>query len=463
MRRPDPALAAVIACVVLLGTASALSTPVGVDLDYTSDEPWHLSYVQSLAERGELPEEVGDGGWIQRKVDAVSTEQQVAETLSGVGYTEHHRVRVHPLWTPRTERRWRAANGGLSPDDRADGGGRNELAYMPPGYYAALVLPYELTGGTWFDRALVLRLVSTALIASAAALGWWLALALGLGRPAALVVAGVVGLNPHAIQLAGVVNPDAAILPLWTGALLAGTLLLTRGFSLGRAACLLAAAAALPLVKPVGIAVLPAAALALGLSLWRRLGRRAAVAMAGAAGAAFVALAVVATERVERPLVRGDESLTEMPAYLAQFYLPIDSFRDNLYVWNIVRVLAVGDHVPASLAPAVLALLTLAAAVWLAARPPAVPLAAAAFVGLASLTLLAGLHWNDYSSLLRGGGTFSQPRYFLPLVPGAALLLGAAAARLPPRHRGWAIAGLLALCAGASAAWVLERGEIAYA
>ena len=450
MRRPDPALAALLACIGLLGFASALSVPAGLTQSYAYDEGAHLAYVQSVAERGRAPAEDRPG----RHRDSVSTEQRVAERASGAA--------LHPLWTEAAERRWRAADARLGPEAREDGGGPNDVGYMPPGYYAALAVPYRLAGGSWFDRALALRLTSTLLVALAAALTWRLALALRLPRTGALAAAGVVGLNPHAIQLAGAVNPDAAVLALWTAVLLVGVRLLSDGGSGLRLASLAALVAALLAVKPIGLAILPAAVLAAVIVLRRR-GRRTALAMGAAAVLGVTALVVLATRRLERPLVSGDEALEEAPGYLLQFYTPFARPLADAPDWILAETVALGDSRGATLALAVLSLLAAAGAVIVLGSRRASSGPVVAFLVLAVAGLLAGIHWIELRSLTEGRGAFTSARYLLPATPVAALLVAAALGRMPPRWSASATAAVLAACAGGSAAWILERTEIAYA
>ena len=451
MRRPDPALAALLACIALLGLASALSVPAGLTESQAYDEGAHLAYVQSLAERGRAPAEDRAG----RYPDSISTEQRVAERASGSA--------LYPLWTEAAERRWRSAEAELGPDARGDGGGPNDVGYMPPGYYAALVAPYELAGGAWFDRALALRLTSTLLVALAAALAWRLALAVGLPRAGALAAAGVVGLNPHAIQLAGAVNPDAAVLALWTGVLLVGVRLLVDGSSLPRLALLGVLVAALLAVKPIGLAILPAVALVVILALRRSANPRAGMALGAAGLVGAAALTLLVTRRLERPLVSGDESLGEAPGYLVQFYTPLVAPLEDAPSWILAQTVALGDSRAASLALAVVCLLAAAGAVLVFRDRARVSWAVVAFLALAVAGLLAGVHWMELRALTEGRGAFAQPRYLLPAAPVLALLVAAALMRVPERWRGPAIAAVLALCAGGSIAWVLERAEMAYA
>ncbi len=63
-----------------------------------------------------------------------------------------------------------------------------------------------------------------------------------------------------------------------------------------------------------------------------------------------------------------------------------------------------------------------------------------AFFALVALTLVAGLHWQEYRLLLAGAGPFMQGRYLLPLVGLAGLVAAAALLALPERWRGRAVA-----------------------
>jgi hypothetical protein len=82
------------------------------------------------------------------------------------------------------------------------------------------------------------------------------------------------------------------------------------------------------------------------------------------------------------------------------------------------------------------------------------------FFALVAVALLGGLHWTEYRLLLAVGGPFSQGRYLLPLVPLAGLATAAALTLVPPRRRGAALCGGLAVLLAVqvlSLAVVLER------
>ena len=458
MRRVDRAFAGLLLCVLLVGVASALSTPITTQLDYGVDERWHLAIIQTLAEHGKLPER----RWAPPTADPRSTEQRLAERGSGVA-EPRIAERVHPLWTAAVERRWREADARLGEGAREDGSGPSPVRHIPPGYALVVAGPYAIAPGSWMDRALLVRLLSVLMAMVTTALAWQLARVAGLPRLGALLCAGVVGLNPHSVQLAGFVNPDNLVLPLWTAALLGGTLLLLRGLTWPRLLAFALPVLALPLVKQTGVVMLPAALFVVAVAVRRRYGARGLVTVLAAAGVLALALGVLLATKTVRYIVEEPEPLWELPGFLLQFYTPFARPFAFMPRWEVTRLIAVHRDVAASLAPAVLTLLTLGAGAWLFRLRASVQRALLAFYGLTAVGLVAGMHWVGYLQAVENHRVFDQPRYFLPLVPLAGLVLGAAAARLPERMRAPAVAVVLALCAGGSVAWVLTRAEIGYA
>jgi hypothetical protein len=69
-----------------------------------------------------------------------------------------------------------------------------------------------------------------------------------------------------------------------------------------------------------------------------------------------------------------------------------------------------------------------------------------AFFAIAFVSLLAGLHWNEFKLMKEGGALVNQGRYLFPLVGLAGLAAAAALTAVPPRWRGPLLgAGLAAL------------------
>jgi hypothetical protein len=86
-------------------------------------------------------------------------------------------------------------------------------------------------------------------------------------------------------------------------------------------------------------------------------------------------------------------------------------------------------------------------ALW--TRRRRVDLAVLAFLALIPLTLVAGLHWQEYRLVVSGAGLFMQGRYLVPLVGLAGLVAAAALLAVPARRRptvlAVALSGLFAL------------------
>ena len=62
-------------------------------------------------------------------------------------------------------------------------------------------------------------------------------------------------------------------------------------------------------------------------------------------------------------------------------------------------------------------------------------LAIVAFMAVAALSLLAGLHWIEYKSIQTDGVIFNQGRYLLPLLPLLGVSAAASLSLLPERWR----------------------------
>jgi hypothetical protein len=277
----------------------------------------------------------------------------------------------------------------------------------------------------------------------------------------------------------------------WSIALWLGVRLLRRGPSPGRAAALLAAVGVACVVKATSYALVPAALLALGVSLWRggKLSLRGRAVTAGAAAAGLVATLGVWIA-VARALHRaaaaqvGEVSngaaatlnLREFASYLWQFYLPRLPFQSpfplrstTLPAYDIWFKQAWGSFgwLEVNFPPAVYVVLlvgsvAVAAAalvgLWRARRR--VDRAVLAFLALAGLVLLAGLHWTEYRYLAARLGPFNSGRYLLPMIGVVGLVVAQAARVLRPAWRPGAIAaflGCLFVLDVASLLRVLER------
>ncbi|MCA1842303.1 MAG: hypothetical protein LC792_03760, partial [Actinobacteria bacterium] len=146
LRRPPGPLAAVLGAVLVIGLAWCLSVPAF----QAPDEASHVAYVQSIAERFELP----------RSGPAfASTEQQLAS--DAVNADQVAQVQdTKPDWSRAAYERWRRVQGTLPDGDRSNGGGSNPASGNPPLYYLLEAGLYHAAGGQFFDRLFVERLGS---------------------------------------------------------------------------------------------------------------------------------------------------------------------------------------------------------------------------------------------------------------------------------------------------------------
>jgi 4-amino-4-deoxy-L-arabinose transferase-like glycosyltransferase len=461
--RPPAALIALLAVVAIVGVAWALVTPAF----QAPDENSHFGYVQTLAERFKLP------GRPDRP--PLSREQVVAGSLSNSDQTAQQ-LQARMEWSQAVYDRWRAQAARLPHDARTNGGGGNPASSNPPLYYLYEAIPYRIAeGGDLFARLTVTRLASVLWLLVTVAGVWLLAgEVFGRDRLAQLAAAGTAGLLPQVGFVSASLNPDAALYAFWSLALWLGVRLLRRGVSVGGTVALFAVVGAACVVKATSYALVPAAAFALAVALWRAHGRRvtAWIPTAVAAGAGLVATLGVwfviarlsgraAAAQVSDATGRSAGfNLRELGSYLWQFYLPKLPFQRSFPI--------PGDHLPVydvwlstswaafgwlevrfpGWVYVVFAVVTIAVAglalagVWRARRRA--DLAVVAFLALVALILLAGLHWTEYRMLASGQGPFNNGRYLLPLVGIAGLAVATALRWLRPAARSLGVAGTLA-------------------
>lgn len=328
-RRIPLPLLAVLLVVLVEGLAWTFMVPALQG----ADEGAHFSYVQQIADGPGIPWGKDNFGHLERDYPpSVSGEQRLAWRWAGLEPLRGNQA-ARPLWTDADEAIWRARADQLSDYYKTDAIGSSAWR-NPPLYYLSAAVPYEIAGGSFFDRLFALRLYNLVLLLGIVALTWLLAGELfGPRRALQTVASGAVALHPTLLDTMTRVTPDAlltliaaAVLylmavilrrgPQWRMVALLGVLLVAGGFTQPRA---------LSLVVPAGLAI--------GLAWWRRReraalagpgaaaapGRRAAWILAAlavaVAGVAFVALSLYAT-RIRVADVPGFWS------YLWQFYLP---------------------------------------------------------------------------------------------------------------------------------------------
>jgi 4-amino-4-deoxy-L-arabinose transferase-like glycosyltransferase len=455
LRRSPGPLAALLGVVVILGLAWSLFIPGG----QAPDEPSHLAYVQVLAERLRTPEPDNP----VRRERGYSTEQRLARDRAHEQW-QYAEPDVKSVWTPNTERRWRAEEARLGPEARSDGGGPNSAAGNPPLYYAYEALAYHADGGTWLDRLFAMRIWSALLLAGGVVATWLLAGELtGCNRLAQLVAAGVVGLQPMASFITASVNPDAGLIPLWAMTFWLGVRVLRGTGSRRLLAGLLGVTALALLTKASSLALLPAVAFVLGAVVrrglrGRTLGRWRVAGLAGGGVLVLGTTAAVAWSRLANALTFRPRDVVGFADYMWQAYFPNLPFQtpipnlaaaEGYEIWIRTGWAAFGwleiqfpDPVYWLLFAVSVALVVAGGlAVW-RGRFPLEP-AVIVFFAIAVLSLVLGLHWGEYRQFTIEGESFIQGRYLLPLLPLGGILTAAALANLPTRWRGLAAGAVL--------------------
>jgi 4-amino-4-deoxy-L-arabinose transferase-like glycosyltransferase len=465
--RPPAPLAALLGAVFALGLAWALVVPPF----QAPDEQSHFGYVQSLVSGPGLPGAAGH--------QAFSSEQLSAQDISNSDQTAAQ-IHVKPTWSAEEWERWQRLDAGAPQLSRGDGGGSgNPAGANPPLYYAYEAIPYAVfSGGDFFSRVTAMRIASVLWLLATVAGAWLLAGELfGHDRLLQLVSAGVAGLLPMATFVSAQIGPDTMMYALWTLALWLGVRILRRGATTGPTIALLGLVGLATVVKATSYALVPAAVLGLGVTLWRiRAERRRATRLAVGALAALVAPVVawfaiarlgghaVAAQLTDASSGDGSTNVRELASYLWQYYLPRLPFMDSIdptgggvpafqvfvkQSWGAFGWLEV--RFPDGLYTwfgALTALVGLAALARLATRLRRVDVAVTAYLALAVASLLAGLHWTDYHQWL-AGGAFMQGRYLFPLLALAGAATALAIAWLPGRLRaaaaGVVLGGLFAL------------------
>lgn len=473
--RPSRPLAWVLVAILLCGCAWVLAVPPW----QVPDENAHFAYLQSVAERGTLPETT-----LERPI--FSSAQALAADRSNADQTASSLV-TRPEWSPAVERRWRAESAALTPAQWADGGGYNPAAANPPLYYGYAALAYHTlgAGSSPVGRLAAARLASLLLLLATAALTWALVGEL-LGRRPLLqmTAAALAGLAPMATFLSAAVTPDALLFPATALVLLLAVRVLRRGLTPARGALLGGALALAILTKAASYALVPAVAVAVLVAAWRaRTHLRAALVSTAAAGAALtvpVAAWLLAARALDRPAVNTLASdapvpfqLRELFSYAWQYYLPaLPGMQESVLggapqIWGTLLQGAVGRFgwlevklpyaVYGLVAAALAAVVALAAAEAWRRRRRLDPAVAVVLV-LALGATLAGLHYTEYRSVIATGTPVIQGRYLLPLgLPLAGLAVAAALARLPAPARRPA-AGLV--LGGLAALQLMSLGEI---
>jgi 4-amino-4-deoxy-L-arabinose transferase-like glycosyltransferase len=458
---PRP-LALLLVAAALLAACWALIVPAF----QTPDEQSHFGYAQTFAERGQLP-----GTEASRRFSTV--QDQAADAVGSDQLAGNLDARAE--WSRVEHERWRLAESRYARDDGAGLGpeGANPARTNPPLYYAYESMAYHVAPAAIFDQLYLMRLWSALLLLVAVAATWALVgEALGRRRSLQLAGAALVALQPMASFISASINPDSLLIAAFAVALWLGVRVVRRGLTLANGAALCAAAAVAILTKATGYALVPAVVLALVLGA-RQAGVRMRIGALVRAAAPLLALALpvvawlVYARVSDRPAINqvagaGDGAGVDHPglfSYLWQFYLPHAPGQQPLpgnftplplrdiwleggwgkFGWLEIELpqaiyLTLGALTLALAIGAVLAIVRSGASRHVG------PLA---FLALAVLTLVGGLHITEYRIMSNEGGVFNQGRYLLPLLPILGLAGAATLSLFEERARSLATGALL--------------------
>jgi 4-amino-4-deoxy-L-arabinose transferase-like glycosyltransferase len=450
IRIPAP-LAALLGAAALLGIVWALLVPPG----QAPDENAHVAYVQSLAERGELPEPEGS---------FQSTEQSAGADAAGADQTAQI-LQNKPEWSRAAYDRWLERSRELPDEARADGGGPNPAGPNPPLYYVWELVPYELaSGGDIFARITAMRLASIPFLLVTVVATWLLAgIVFRRNRALQLAAASVPALLPMMTFVSASVSPDPLVYALWSLALWLGARVIVERAGLVELAALFAVAGLAVVAKSTSYALLPGVVFVLAVAVWRMRAapRRVvvalacvAIAFAATAGTWYVIArasdrsAAAQLTEAERP---PDFDEKEFVGYVWQYYLPRLPFMEpypNLdwppqayqtwfkHAWGAFGWLE--TRYPRHFYW-LLGLVTIAVAagalVALIRRRNRLNIPLLVFFALVVVVLVGGLHWNEYRLAESRGILLNQGRYLFPAIALAGLAVGAALSALPGRVR----------------------------
>ncbi len=435
----------------LVATVSAACWSLVTPPFQAPDEPSHFAYVQLLAETGRLP---------TSSLDNFSPEESAI--LLDLHAPE---VRWHPeLQTISSRAAQRQLREGLSqPLSRIGGGGAGVAAAEPPLYYALEAIPYDLgSGGTLLDQLELMRLLS-ALMAGLTALFTFLFVREALPRVRwAWTVGGLAAaLTPLLGFTSGVVTPDAMLCAVSAAVFYCLARAFRHGLTrrLAIATGVLIAAGFLTKVNFVGLAPgLMLGLVVLGLRGVRDGEHRRRRALGPMAFAMAIAVspvcAYVARNLLEHHptlgivssavhLTSGRESILSDVVYVWQLYLPrlpgmvnylpgLSTIRQlwfdravGLYGW-LDTTFPVWVYNLALIPAGLIAILALRALIVsrsaLRAR-----LSELLVYLVMSAGLMALIGQDSHLHRVVEGAGYAQPRYLLPLLPLAAVMLALAA------------------------------------
>jgi 4-amino-4-deoxy-L-arabinose transferase-like glycosyltransferase len=425
-----------------------------------ADEGAHFAYVQKVADAHEIPWLRKHGTYLQAGFGfSVSTEQRTAWIWAGLEPLRGN-LAARPLWTTADERIWAAQDAKLPPDAREDGVGSNAFE-NPPLYYLAAAVPYDIAGGSFFDRLFAVRLLGVLGLLATVALTWLLAgVVFGGRREAQLVASLAVGLQPVLLDVTTRVTPDALLIPLCAAVLYLMALLALRGWSWRLVGLLALAVVAACLTQGRAIAFVVPALFAVGVAAWRHW-RPRRLSRAATAGLSVVGLvvAVLAFGLYATRFSLGD--LSGFWSYVWQFYLPRlpgmhapigphwgvdDVYLSRLFGTFVQFEVAFPRDLLDAIRLAIWAgVVLLVVAAWrhraaLAARRDVILV-----LGVTAVLVIVALHAAAFRSLLvNPADPVITGRYLLTLVPLYGVAVAGALLALPRRLRALTTGGVVA-------------------
>jgi 4-amino-4-deoxy-L-arabinose transferase-like glycosyltransferase len=441
-----------LALIMVVGLVHALAWAVLTPTLNGPDEVAHASYIQQLAETGHGPNRDKGSGSESTQLSRLIFEGNLVPIL---GHADGRPSLALPELVKGLDK--------LPHDQRSNGTGPNAVGNNPPLYYAYGAVVYRLTpGGSILDRMFALRVATAIMLPITVALVWLLLAELFTAAWLRTTGAAVVALQPKLGYMAGVINPDMLLVLLSTATVLLAVQTVRRPLSLWRLTALGLLAGATALTHGRGFAVLPVAAVAVGLALlrarpaWRRLLVAGAVFAAAlivpiaiaffytrahAGGGAFGGEVTQATEQ--------HFNLKQFLVNVWQFYLPrlgfmsprigppygysqmyIDTFYGGFNAFEIFFSDSLRGWIQLAAGSGLVLLFASIVARWQAVllRWREVLIVALSFVSLAAL-----LHISSYRDLQVSNDPLITGRYLLPAIGAYAAAIAFVAWSLPRR------------------------------
>jgi 4-amino-4-deoxy-L-arabinose transferase-like glycosyltransferase len=442
-----------LALLMVVGLAHALAWAALTPPLNGPDEIAHAAYIQQLAETGHGPNRDHGAGGQSTQMSRLMIEGNFAPILG------------HPDGRPG-DATLPALVKGLDelPDDQSsDGTGPNAVGNNPPLYYAYGAVVYHLVpGGSILDRIFALRVATAIMLPVTVALVWLLLAELFTAVWLRAAGAAVVALQPKLGYMAGVINPDMLLVLLSTASLLLAVQTVRRPLSLWRFAGLGLAAGSAALTHGRGFAVLPVAAVAVGIALLRTRPAWRGFLRGGAAFLAAllvpVAIAFLYTRSHAGGGAFGGEvtqaaeqhfNLKQFLVNVWQFYLPklgfmsdrigpaygyrqmyIDTFYSGFNTFETYLSDSMRGYIQLAAGTGLLMLFACIVTRWQAVLLRWREVLA---VALSFVSLMALLHISSYRDLQTSSDPLITGRYLLPAIGAYAAAIAFVAWSLPRR------------------------------